>query len=407
MAVVEKRTDRQENIAMSELYRQRLIGYAESFHELARSLKEPSDETAGGEALPKMDRLSVLEQRKGQENRMLISDNLNEVAQIMTELAEELYHYRPMEERCRRMLVHALRSESVYAENFCYLSGESENEDVHAVSVTLYTNKRGGIPASEVADMLSVLLRRHLQLSAASPYRVEQEPHSFVFMEEAKYVAITGFCKVTKEGEVISGDHYSILESEKGKLTLLLSDGTGSGERASADSERVLDLMEKLLEAGYCPESAVSMVNAALFARGQEYSHPTLDVCDLDLYNGSCSFCKVGGAASFLKHGHKVEQISQGSLPLGIFRNVEVGTVRLQLQDGDFLILMTDGVLDALGDSGYEDTMRQAIGELEEVNPGEIAEKLLQMALRSCGGHIRDDMTILVAGIWNNSAAKG
>lgn len=391
---------------MPELYRQKLLGYAESFRALAKSLDDmPHVEESLLEA---RDRTAVMDIRKAQESGMLISDNLSEVAQIMAGLAEELYHYRPMEERCRRMLVHALRAESIFAEDFCYLRGRSEfdgEEESHAVSVTLHTDKRGGIPAAEVADMLSVLLRRPLQISAASPYRVDQQPHSYIFMEEAKYIVITGFCKITKEGESISGDHYSILESEKGKLTMLLSDGTGSGERASADSERVLDLMEKLLEAGYGIESAISMVNAALLARGQEYSHPTLDLCDLDLYNGSCRFCKVGGAASFLKRGGRVEQISRGSLPLGIFRSVEACTIQRQLQDGDYLFLMTDGVLDALGDKCYEETMQQAIAELEEVNPGEMAEKLLQMALCSCEGHIRDDMTILVAGVWKNNTA--
>ncbi len=408
MTVMTKKTG-QENIWIPEIYRQKLMGYAESFQELARSLEEPSpDETTEDASSPDADRLGILEQRRIQENRLLISDNLNEVAQIMAELAEELYHYRPMEDRYRRMLLHALRAESIYAEDFCYLKGsgrQGSDEDSHAISVILRTDKRGGIPASEVADILSVLLHRPLQLSAASPYRVEQEAHNFIFMEEAKYIAITGYCKITKENEAVSGDHYSILESEKGKLTLLLSDGTGSGERASADSERVLDLMEKLLEAGYGLEPAVSMVNAALLARGQEYSHPTLDICDLDLYNGRCSFCKVGGAASFLKRGDRVEQISQGSLPLGIFRSVETNTITRQLQDGDYLILMTDGVLDALGEGRYEEGMKEAIAELREINPGEIAEKLLQMALCCCEGHIRDDMTILVAGVWKNNSA--
>jgi stage II sporulation protein E len=162
--------------------------------------------------------------------------------------------------------------------------------------------------------------------------------------------------------------------------------------------------MEKLLEAGYEIEAAVNMVNVAFFAGGKEYSHPTLDICDLNLYEGSCSFCKVGGEASFLKRGDSVEQISQGSLPLGIFRNVEPGRIEKQLQDGDYLILMTDGVLDALEEGDYEETMERAIAELSAISPGEIAEKLLSMALHSCGGHIKDDMTVLVAGIWENAA---
>lgn len=387
----------QDHIHVPELCRQKLLHYAESFQELARSLERDAEESA-----PESDRQKVLERRKSVENRMLISHNLCEVADIMRQLADELFCCRPMEERYRKQLLHALRAESIYADHFCYLT--EKTDDTRAISMTLHTDIKGGRKASQVADMLSVLLNRPLQLSAASPYLVDREPHSFVFMEEARFVVLTGFCKVTKENETVSGDHYSILESEKGRMTLILSDGTGSGERASRDSEKVLDLMEKLLEAGYDTDAAVNMVNVAFFAGEGEYSHPTLDICDLNLYDGKGSFCKVGGAASFIKRGVHVEQISRGSLPLGIFGSVETVRMERQLQDGDYVILMTDGVLEAIGEEDCGEALEERIARMEETSPREMAERLLEMALRSCGGHIRDDMTVLVAGIWENAA---
>lgn len=387
----------QESIRIPELYRQKLIHYAESFQDLAKSLNtmERGEKTSG-----ETDRRDLLEEQKTAENRMLISHNLNEVARIMNSLAEELSHCRPIEERYRKLLVHALRAESVYAEQLCYIT--DDEDDTRAMSVILHTDRKGGCQAAQVANMMSVLLNRRLQLSAASPYMVGQEPKSFVFMEEPKFVALTGFCKVTKENETVSGDHYSILESEKGRMSLILSDGTGSGEQASRDSERVLDLVEKLLEAGYEREAAADMVNVAFFAGGREYSHPTLDICDLNLYDGKCSFCKVGGASSFIKRGHHVEKISHDNLPLGIFRNVEVNTTERKLNHGDYVILVTDGVLEAMEGDDYETIMEETVGNMEDVCPGELAEKILETSLMSCGGHIQDDMTVLVAGIWEN-----
>ena len=213
-------------------------------------------------------------------------------------------------------------------------------------------------------------------------------------------MALTGFAKVVKENESISGDNYSLLESERGKLTVILSDGTGSGEKACEDSERVLDLTEKLLEAGYGIQTAVNLVNSALFARGEEQNHPTLDICDIDLYEGKCEFCKVGGAASFLKRENTVELLEAGSLPLGVFQTVQTQVVQKSLYSGDYLIMMSDGVLDALEENDYEEAMFEAVLEMTEQNPKAIAERLLQMAIYAGGGHIQDDMTILVVGIW-------
>ena len=67
-------------------------------------------------------------------------------------------------------------------------------------------------------------------------------------------------------------------------MTILLSDGTGSGEKACADSGKVLDLMEKMLEAGFGMETAINMVNSAVLSRGEQSNHPTLDICSLDSF---------------------------------------------------------------------------------------------------------------------------
>lgn len=374
---------------MPEFCRQKLMGYAESFRELSRSFGASAMEEG-------LDRQKILEERRMNENRRAMGESLNAVAEIMACVAEEMAACHPMEDRKRRILTHAMRAEGIYMENLYYLP---EDGGKCAIGMTMYTEQKGGRRVEEVGDMLSVLLRRQIRPSVTSPCLVDRTARWFVFVEEAAYIALTGIARAVKEDENVSGDHYAVVESEKGKMSLLLSDGTGSGEKASAGSERVLDLMEKMMEAGYGTEVAVGMVNAAFFAMGEDSNHPTLDICELDLYQGSCDICKVGGAATFLKRGERVEQIAMGSLPLGIFQTVEPEWVHRELQNGDYLIMMTDGVLDILGNQ-QEDAMLDVVGSLQEQNPGEIAERLLELALYLSGGRIRDDMTILVAGIW-------
>ena len=53
------------------------------------------------------------------------------------------------------------------------------------------------------------------------------------------------------------------------------------------------------------------------------------------------------------------------------------------------------------GDSMNND-LRTILGGLHQENPREMAEALLQIVLHKTGGHIRDDMTVLVFGIWEN-----
>ena len=70
--------------------------------------------------------------------------------------------------------------------------------------------------------------------------------------------------------------------------------------------------------------------------------------------------------------------------------------------DGDYVFLLSDGVLDAMEESDYKEELCEVISNLEQENPRELAEALLQSVLCRTRGHIRDDMTILVLGMWEN-----
>lgn len=386
-----KREERELQTAqVSDLCRRRLLGYADSFHELARSYDR--------EFVPETDdREAVLAQRRLWESRQIISGHLDEMAKIMTEAACEVLSFHPMEGRKKRLLTQALAEEGIQVESPHYLPREDGRQ---AVVLTMSTQRGEKVSAEDAADMISVLLDRRLAPSGGSPYVVEGAPQSFILEEEPRFLALTGFSKAVKEDEDVSGDNYAVLESDKGRVTVMLSDGTGSGEKAGRDSERVLDLMEKMLEAGYGVDAAINMVNAALFTAGKDVNHPTLDICDIDLYEGSCQLRKVGGAVTFLKRAQEVEQMPGGSLPLGIFGQVEPEPVCLQLQDGDYLIMVSDGVVDAFGGEDYESALAGLIAGIQDRNPGEIAERLLRMAICAGAGKIQDDMTVGVVGIW-------
>ena len=47
-----------------------------------------------------------------------------------------------------------------------------------------------------------------------------------------------------------------------------------------------------------------------------------------------------------------------------------------------------------------EEILPEVIGSCQLSNPGEIAGSLLNFCIHQCKGRIRDDMTILVIGIW-------
>ena len=291
-----------------------------------------------------------------------------------------------------------------------------EHEDGHwEISLTMRNLGEKRIMAGEsehistedVADFISVAMNTRLCPSKNSPMYLTKEYNPYYVLEEPPYHLMTGFAKAVKEGEKMSGDNYSFYEADTGKLVVILSDGMGSGEMANRDSGRVIEMMERLLEAGFAKESAVQMINGALAAAGQEQNMSTLDICSMDLYSGECEFVKVGAACTYIKRGHLVDRLSAQNLPLGVFQQIEPEVMSRTLQNGDYVIMLSDGVLDALSQGLGEEILPEIIGRMEYTNPNEMANQILAYCIKQSKGQIRDDMTVLVTGIWDQSEDDG
>ena len=141
------------------------------------------------------------------------------------------------------------------------------------------------------------------------------------------------------------------------------------------------------------------MVNSALVLKGEEGMFSTVDICAVDLYTGICNFLKAGAASTFIKRDHWVESITSESLAAGLVQQIDFETATRKLYHGDYLIMMTDGVLDALPDQKEEETMKEIIMDVHEESPKDFGRGILERVLGYSDYRARDDMTVLVASV--------
>ena len=110
---------------------------------------------------------------------------------------------------------------------------------------------------------------------------------------------------------------------------------------------------------------------------------------------------KAGASTTFIKYKDKVESIKSSSLPMGVMAKLEVDYTERQLHDGDIVIMVTDGVMDALP-VGEQDFLMQMIIEGTQLhNPKELAHHILEQVLECSGQVPLDDMTVVVIGMWS------
>ncbi len=391
-----------ENI-LPEYGRRKLLMYADSIRELASTFGDVDKQEDQEIILPEgEDRKDVLWQRRMQENKGIMAEHLQEMAQIMAKVADESRRFVPMGERRYKQISHALKEVGVQVKDIYILENE---EGYIELSLVLRSIKASNaISVEEIGDIVSVLTNDVMVPAINNPFFVSQEWKTFYYVEAARFHVLTGVAKAVKETEKISGDNYSIFETDPGNLTVVLSDGMGSGEKACRDSALIVELMQKFLEAGFQKEVAVQMINSVLLASSEAGNMSTLDLCKIDLYTGYCEFVKIGSASAYIKREHMVDRISAGNLPLGIFNRPDMEVVKRRLVDGDYIVMVSDGILDALSQGMGEDMMSELIGGTDLKNPGEIANALLNFCIHQSKGKIRDDMTVLVIGIWEKEA---
>lgn len=349
------------------------------------------------------DRQSLFFRRRLKESRVLVADHLKEMAGMIQKAAQEkIQVIRPTGKMIKQMTKSFLL-EGLVLEDFYILAKEKDRKEI---VIRIYQNnlisKNKVYSTEEVAEFLSVLLNLRLVPALKTPFFITDKPENFCFEEDSKYMVLTGYAKSTKEGEKVSGDNYIFFETEDKKFYGILSDGMGSGQKAYEDSEAVLNYAEKYLEGGFSTRLTAKIINDAILVMGEGKNMSTLDICGIDLYTGETEFLKVGAAYGFLKRDGYVEKIPSISLPLGIFHDLEINQYRKQLLDGDYIFLFSDGVLEHFSGEEGEEFLKQMIAEIPYRRPAEMASHIMKQAIALSKGRIRDDMTVLVMGIWEN-----
>ncbi len=226
---------------------------------------------------------------------------------------------------------------------------------------------------------------------------------TLVYTEEEPLSISVKVQSVKAHGSAISGDSYLFTELDKGIYLVCLSDGMGSGEIARKQSESVITLIELFMESGLSFPAAVSMIDSLLETGVDKVMSATVDLAVFDLYQGVASFMKLGAVPSVIKKKDKVETVVIASLPMGFVQGAEneYQTVARNLAAGDYVILLSDGVVEAFREANYTDIEFYAyIESIKAANPQNIADLIIEKAMELSDDTPKDDMTVIVSKIW-------
>ena len=342
-------------------------------------------------------KINYLWYNKMLETREAMAIQFNEMAKMMENYAKTEYENKKTLFGMDDYVKHKLREHKIIARKI-YIN--ENNKGLLEVRFLAKRKKKHNIKVAVLQKVISEAVGKKMRLSKESLSIVTEQYNEYQLFEEVNFMTLSGTARQTKNQGEFSGDNFAVMELNSGQTFMSICDGMGTGKKAWKYSEIIIDLLEKMIDSGFEESTTLKLANGVMLTGNQWQEPAAVDMALIDQYSGTCQFLKLGAACTYVKRGSWVECIKSTSLPLGVLEEIDMETITKKLYDGDFVIMVSDGIVDALNCQDKEEAMGRIIMDINTSNPKQMAAGILTKALTMCKGIPKDDMTVICTGVW-------
>ncbi|MBU0694403.1 MAG: serine/threonine-protein phosphatase [Candidatus Omnitrophica bacterium] len=216
-------------------------------------------------------------------------------------------------------------------------------------------------------------------------------------------VAVASFMQPAR---FVGGDLYDIVSLDDGKLGVFIGDVSGKGVPASLIMAQAIALFRVFSHQHLQCSSVLSRLNKELC--GQKFAGRFITslymIVDNQKRKIKVSSAGHGPLFIYKKRDGKIHEVNLSTeLPLGITEEVEYKEIEADLEEGDRVIIFTDGLPEARNKRGEEfgiAKIRQIILENAEFNPQKILESIKEELSKFSNSSQHDDSTLIVFSLW-------
>lgn len=199
----------------------------------------------------------------------------------------------------------------------------------------------------------------------------------------------------------IGGDYYDVFNLDKSRLAVAIGDVSGHGLSTGLVMAMVKAAITTLVEEGAEETSLFHRLNDLVFRSTERRAFMTLAFTIYDLEHNTIRHTNAGHLYPYLlRNGEPPRSIESPSLPLGVRSTITTSTVELDLQDGDAIVYLSDGIVEAQNEDGDPlgfEALEALLGTETKRYPNEIRDHILNaVALHSGTRSADDDRTVMV-----------
>ena len=336
-------------------------------------------------------------QKKLDDNNKNLSNQLKNVSKAINNIAIGIKENSDEYESEKKEVEDLLKEKSI---NVKEISIKKENTGKTIINA--YTNicddaEGKNCPIKPIEKVLNKVFDEKFVLQEQKcGIRLNKNICSYTFTSEDKFIIQTGIAKSKKHDSIVSGDNVSQIRLGDGKYMLAISDGMGSGAEARRNSKIAISMLERLFSTGFDKETSINLINSAIMNANKEDMYATLDIEILDLYAGKLEILKNGACPTYIKKNRSVNIIKSTSLPAGIVNDISVDTYDTDLNDGDIVVICSDGIIESNNEYANKELwIKYLLEEIQTDSPERIADIILHEAIDNNFGKAKDDMTVI------------
>ena len=142
------------------------------------------------------------------------------------------------------------------------------------------------------------------------------------------------------------------------------------------------------------------MASGIIRSCGRECS-TTVDIAQIDMLSGEARFIKSGAAPSFVLRDGGIFRLQSKTVPIGIMRALDAEMIKFDVQDGDRVVMVSDGVTRSYDVCPWLLDMMSTDEEVLDGDVEDAAERIIREAIAHGS---EDDVTAGVIEVRGRSA---
>src|SRR5215213_6408726 len=198
----------------------------------------------------------------------------------------------------------------------------------------------------------------------------------------------------------VSGDYLAAFKLSESHTALCVADVAGKGFPAALLMSNMQAALKSLASERISPSELCLKLNQVMCGNTPLRKFVSCFYSELDVHNRTLTFTNAGhNPPMLMRRNGECVRLDEGGCVIGAFSDSKYTQREIRFEEGDKLLLFTDGVTEARNESGEEfgeERLHECLRSYSGHNAAELRTIILNEVTRFCAGNFDDDAALMV-----------